>query len=43
MPDWLLAIAATIGVIVLIAVVCVLLSLASKAWQYYQDLRVWKK
>lgn len=43
MPDWLLAVAAALGVIVVIAVACAVASLVSCSWQRHEDLRVWKK
>lgn len=43
MPDWLLAVAAALGVVVVIGVACAVASLVSWAWQRHEDLRVWKK
>lgn len=40
MPDWLLAVAATL---VVIGVACAVASLISWAWQRHEDLRMWKK
>lgn len=42
MPDWLLAIAATLGVIAAIGGGCVLGTWISKVWQAHLDARVWK-
>lgn len=42
MPDWLIAVGATLGVIVALAGGCALGTWVSRAWQAHQDTQVWK-
>lgn len=42
MPDWLLAIAATLGVLAAIVGGCAVGTWVSEAWQAHLDARVWK-